>query len=109
MGRTGGGGLLQRVSISPQVESHRRPRVIRFSGLAPAPRTSINSAARFYVTVKPILCCFCASASGAWRGWGLLRGWGWGAVASLDVVKTSTLAAGSRGALVGEGVAEVIP
>lgn len=44
-----GGRLLQRVSISPQVESNRRPRVIRFSGLAPAPRTSINSAARFHV------------------------------------------------------------
>lgn len=42
-------------------------------------------------------------------GMGAAERMGVGAVASLDVVKTSTLAAGSRGALVGEGVAEVIP
>lgn len=93
-----GGRLLQSVSISPQVESNLHPRVIRFSGLAPAPRTSINSAAQVAprrLRKRPSNRFDVVSAHRHQRGWGLLRGGR--TVASLDVVKTSTRAAGSRG------------
>lgn len=55
-----------------------------FSRLAPELRTSINSPAQFHVagcsasaargSVRPILCCFCASASRLRGGVGLLGG-----------------------------------
>lgn len=95
---TGAGGrLLRCVSISPDVYTNNRPCVICYSRLAPELCTSINSAAQFHVagcsasaaqaSVKPILCCFCASASPVRGGVGLLGG---GRIlAFLPVVKTT--------------------